>query len=77
MLSAGLQTTGMYFNPAMASGHTLGCGSTRFWEHFAVYWLGPFLGCFLATFLDRLMHIDVVNKPGAPPPSTERKKKKD
>ncbi|KAL8622416.1 hypothetical protein ACOMHN_041744 [Nucella lapillus] len=59
MIVFGLQTTGMYFNPAMASGHTLGCGATLYWEHFAVYWLGPFLGCFLATFLDRMLHINV------------------
>ncbi|XP_025096423.1 aquaporin-11-like [Pomacea canaliculata] len=59
MIVYGLHTTGMYFNPAMASGHTLGCGSTRYWEHFVVYWAGPFLGCFLATLCDRLLHVDV------------------
>ncbi|KAK7110810.1 aquaporin-11-like [Littorina saxatilis] len=81
MIVFGLQTTGMYFNPAMATGHTLGCGGTQYWEHFAVYWIGPFLGCFLATFLDRLLHIDVVSKspaqpPPPPPPSSSSKKKK-
>jgi hypothetical protein len=71
----------MYFNPAMASGHTLGCGTTPYWEHFAVYWCGPFIGCYLATVLDRLLHIDVRTAPTPPPAAAaalgaEKKKKK-
>ncbi|XP_076460942.1 aquaporin-11-like [Babylonia areolata] len=75
MIVFGLQTTGMYFNPAMASGHTLGCGATHYWEHFAVYWLGPFLGCFLAASLDRMLHIDVC-RPRVQAEEREEKKEK-
>ena len=51
--------TGMYFNPAMASGHTYGCHGTDAWEHFFVYWAGPFLGCYVAVMVDKVMHVDV------------------
>ena len=57
---SGISMTGMYFNPAMASGHTFGCHGTAAWEHFIVYWLGPFLGCYVATAVDSMIHIDVV-----------------
>ncbi|XP_041370294.1 aquaporin-11-like [Gigantopelta aegis] len=59
MITIGLNTTGMYFNPAMAFGHTFGCQGTAAWEHFVVYWIGPFLGCYAAILLDRIIHIDV------------------
>ena len=52
--------TGMYFNPAMASGHTFGCHGTAAWEHFFVYWVGPFMGCYVASALDKMIHINVV-----------------
>ena len=54
----GIHTTGMYFNPAFAFGHTFGCHGTDNWEHFFVYWLGPFIGCYMATLLDKVIHID-------------------
>jgi len=63
MIVVGVSTTGMYFNPAMATGHTLGCQGTAMWEHFAVYWAGPFLGCFVALQLNKVMHIDFSSKP--------------
>ncbi len=53
-----MTTTGMYFNPAMASGHTLGCKGPAMWEHFFVYWAGPFIGCFVAILLNKVLHID-------------------
>ena len=59
---AGIKTTGMYFNPAMATGHTFGCGPTTTLEHLTVYWIGPFLGCFLAIVVDKFLHIDVVRR---------------
>ena len=59
MSPLGVATTGMYFNPAMASGHTLGCVGTPMWEHFFVYWAGPFVGYFVALQLDKMIHIDV------------------
>ena len=58
-LIAGIHTTGMYFNPAFAFGHTFGCHGTQTWEHFFVYWLGPFIGCYIATIVDNIIHIDV------------------
>ncbi|CAG5116521.1 unnamed protein product [Candidula unifasciata] len=62
MITIGFTTTGMYFNPAMASGHTLGCHGTALWEHFFVYWLGPFLGCFVALQINKLIHFDVTKR---------------
>ncbi|KAH3741723.1 aquaporin-11-like [Dreissena polymorpha] len=59
MIVLGISMTGMYFNPAMASGHTYGCHGTDAWEHFFVYWAGPFLGCYVAVMVDKVMHVDV------------------
>lgn len=58
MIVMGINLTGMYFNPAMATGHLFGCKGAEAWEHFVVYWMGPFIGCFLAMVLDRMLHID-------------------
>ncbi|KAL3831476.1 hypothetical protein ACJMK2_023219 [Sinanodonta woodiana] len=60
MIVMGIHLTGMYFNPAMALGHTFGCEGTEKWEHFLVYWGGPFLGCIIALYLDKALHVDVV-----------------
>lgn len=60
MIVLGINLTGMYFNPAMASGHTFGCKGTEAWEHLFVYWAGPFLGCYAAVVTDKMLHIDVV-----------------
>lgn len=67
----GINLTGMYFNPAMATGHTFGCKGTTAWEHVVVYWIGPFIGCFLAMLMDRMLHIDA-----AATVAMETKKKK-
>jgi hypothetical protein len=45
--SIGLNLTGMYLQPAMATGHTFGCGSTPVLFHIMVYWGGPFLGIYI------------------------------
>lgn len=55
----GMHLTGMYFNPAMAFGHMFGCRGTSAWEHFIVYWIGPFIGCYMALVFDNKLHIDV------------------
>lgn len=55
----GMHLTGMYFNPAMAFGHMFGCRGTSAGEHFLVYWIGPFIGCYMALILDNKVHIDV------------------
>ncbi|XP_067650204.1 aquaporin-11-like [Haliotis asinina] len=59
MIVVGIATTGMYFNPAMASGHTLGCKGTAMLDHFLVYWIGPFVGCLVAIVLNKVLHIDM------------------
>ncbi|WAQ93961.1 hypothetical protein MAR_006432 [Mya arenaria] len=64
-----INMTGMYFNPAMASGHTYGCYGNDAWEHFFVYWAGPFVGCYVAVAIDKMVHIDVVEM------AKDRKKK--
>lgn len=71
LIFAGINLTGMYFNPAMATGHTFGCKGTTAWEHVVVYWIGPFIGCFLAMLMDRMLHIDA-----AATVAMETKKKK-
>lgn len=71
LIFAGINLTGMYFNPAMATGHTFGCKGTTAWEHVVVYWIGPFIGCFLAMLMDRMLHIDA-----AATVALETKKKK-
>lgn len=58
MIVAGVSLTGMYFNPAMATGHMLGCKGTDVWEHILVYWIGPFVGCLIAILLDKLVKIE-------------------
>lgn len=70
MIVLGINLTGMYFNPAMAFGHMFGCKGTAMWEHFVVYWIGPFIGSFLALTLDNMLHIDVTK------PQIESKKTK-
>lgn len=57
----GIATTGMYFNPAMATGHLLGCKGATDQDHLIVYWLGPFIGCIIAMLFDRVLHIDVTS----------------
>ncbi|KAK0041532.1 aquaporin-12, partial [Biomphalaria pfeifferi] len=64
MITLGFSFTGMYFNPAMASGHTLGCEGTALPEHFFVYWVGPFIGCLVGLQLNKLLHIDVTESKG-------------
>ncbi|XP_014668448.1 PREDICTED: uncharacterized protein LOC106809762 [Priapulus caudatus] len=51
---AGLQLTGMYYNPILATAAQFGCeGATR-WDHFIVYWIGPILASLLLSFYARL-----------------------
>lgn len=61
MIVIGIATTGMYFNPAMATGHLLGCKGATDQDHLIVYWLGPFIGCIIAMLFDRVLHIDVTS----------------
>jgi hypothetical protein len=45
---AGLELTGMYFNPVLATIVTYGCAGAQPTEHMLVYWLGPILGLLAA-----------------------------
>ncbi|GAB1610520.1 aquaporin-11-like [Argonauta hians] len=58
MIIGGVSLTGMYFNPAMATGHMLGCKGTEMWEHLIVYWAGPFIGCLCAIILNKFVRIE-------------------
>ncbi|XP_064613657.1 aquaporin-11-like [Liolophura sinensis] len=55
LIVSGLSLTGMFFHPAMASSQNFGCKGTTRWEHIVVYWLGPFVGCFLGVKLNSLI----------------------
>ncbi|XP_060066021.1 aquaporin-11-like [Ylistrum balloti] len=57
LVNLGVNFTGMYMHPAMASGLTFGCDGTERWEHLFVYWVGPFTGCFLALQLNKIVKI--------------------
>lgn len=48
VVSLGVHLTGMYLQPALATGYTLGCHGITVVEHFFVYWLGPFIGGYIA-----------------------------
>ncbi|RUS91584.1 hypothetical protein EGW08_000699 [Elysia chlorotica] len=71
MIAYGVATTGMYFNPAMATGHMYGCKGTAVEEHFFVYWAGPFAGGVVGYMLNKMIHIDF----SSPAAVREEKKK--
>lgn len=52
MVIAAFDITGGYFNPTLAVGIKLGCGTndtTQYLTHLAVYWVGPCLGTLMAA----------------------------
>jgi len=52
LVLAAFDLTGGYYNPALATGIKLGCGTndtTQYLTHLAVYWVGPCLGTVLAA----------------------------
>lgn len=53
LVVAGVHLTGMYIHPAMATGHTWGCGSTPKSAHILIYWVGPFVGAWLALQVNK------------------------
>lgn len=53
----GLHLTGMYLHPAMATGHTFGCGPTPILSHILVYWGGPFIGIYIGLKLGQMFHL--------------------
>jgi len=49
LVIAAFDLTGGYFNPNLALGIKLGCGKGGFFQHLAVYWIGPCVGALLAA----------------------------
>ena len=47
--TAGVHLTGMYIHPAMATGHTWGCGDTDRATHILIYWIGPMVGTWISV----------------------------
>ena len=51
---SGVHCTGMYVQPALATGYKIGCHGETVLDHLFVYWVGPFIGGYLAyTFLQK------------------------
>ncbi|XP_018333660.1 aquaporin-11-like [Agrilus planipennis] len=48
---AALDYTGGFFSPSLAMAMQFGCEDFRFFDHFIVYWLGPLIGSFGASYL--------------------------
>ncbi|KAL8578679.1 hypothetical protein ACOMHN_007137 [Nucella lapillus] len=71
LVCAGVNLTGMYMHPALATAMTFNCKGTDTFEHIFVYWVATFLGCFAGVQLDSVLRL----------PSTDdaavAKKKKD
>ncbi|KAK3731721.1 hypothetical protein RRG08_035391 [Elysia crispata] len=76
MIAYGVTTTGMYFNPAMATGHMYGCKGTAIGEHFFVYWAGPFVGGVVGYMLNKMIHIDFSSSAAVQEVNANDKKKK-
>jgi len=50
---AGLEVTGMYLNPVLATIVTYGCTGAQPMEHMLVYWVGPIIGLLAAKMISR------------------------
>ncbi|XP_045478353.1 aquaporin-11 [Harmonia axyridis] len=48
---AAFDTTGGYFNPALATSLKLGCEGNTFMEHFVTYWVGAVIGSVAAYYI--------------------------
>ena len=46
-------------HPAMATGHTWGCGSTPKSAHILIYWVGPFVGAWLALQVNKRIRLNL------------------
>ncbi|KAH3719349.1 uncharacterized protein LOC127855000 [Dreissena polymorpha] len=57
LVVAGVHLTGMYLHPAMASGHTWGCGDTSKLTHVAIYWVGPMIGTWISIQIQKKISI--------------------
>lgn len=62
-----LELSGGYFNPVLASSLEYGCKGIEFYQHVAVFWLGPLLGHVLARDLHkRFIAVPDSSAPKAP-----------
>ncbi|XP_060606087.1 aquaporin-11-like [Ruditapes philippinarum] len=53
LVVSGVHLTGMYIHPAMATGHTWGCGDTSGAAHILIYWVGPIIGTWISYHLQK------------------------
>lgn len=53
LVVTGVHLTGMYIHPAMATGHTWGCGDTSGTSHILIYWIGPMIGTWISLQLQK------------------------
>ena len=54
----------MYIHPAMATGHTWGCGTTPKSAHILIYWVGPFVGAWLALQVNKKFQVNLYSPQG-------------
>ena len=66
----------MYMHPAMATGHTFGCGDTYKTTHILIYWVGPMIGAWCSVQLQKLYSLNWYGQQKAGK-QTGRKNKKD
>lgn len=64
LVVAGVHLTGMYIHPAMATGHTWGCGTTPKSAHILIYWVGPFVGAWLALQVNKKFQVNLYTQQG-------------
>ncbi|XP_076094327.1 uncharacterized protein LOC143064968 [Mytilus galloprovincialis] len=57
VVCSGVHYTGMYNQPALATGYTFGCYGTSNVEHVFVYWIGPFIGGYIADYISENFNI--------------------
>ncbi|XP_070212163.1 aquaporin-11-like isoform X2 [Littorina saxatilis] len=57
LVCAGVDMTGMYMHPAMATGMTFNCQGTDIVEHIFAYWISTFLGVYAGVELSRVFRL--------------------
>lgn len=70
LVVAGVHLTGMYIHPAMATGHTWGCGQTTRMEHIAIYWVGPAIGTWISMHIAKRFSVRSKSKSSSKPKSS-------
>lgn len=76
LVIAGSHLTGMFIHPSKASGLTFGCGQTSYVAHIIVYWIGPFVGAWLSTKLQKRLRLSWISDDDAKRNSVEVNNKK-